>query len=124
MVWSLLCPSLCPRGSLYHLPPPYANQRDNKKPLVTIEDDKGPYVAVRLMSPLLYQLSYTARKNGTQPGGMVQECSKECLQLGSGSFGSICDFLSYKILLSPFTCWFCPIVPVNSAHDSSASFLL
>ena len=34
------------------------------------------------MSPLLYQLSYTARRDGTQPGGMVQECSKECLQLG------------------------------------------
>ena len=31
------------------------------------------------MSPLLYQLSYTARKDGTEPGEMIQECSGECL---------------------------------------------
>jgi hypothetical protein len=76
------------------------------------------------MSPLLYQLSYTARRDGTQPGGMVQECSKECLQLGSGNFGSICGCSSNTILLLLATCWFCPIDSVNSAHDSSASFLL
>jgi hypothetical protein len=55
---------------------------------------------------------------------MVQECSKECLQLGSGKFGSICGCSSNTILLLLVTCWFCPIVSVNSAHDSSASFLL
>jgi hypothetical protein len=30
---------------------------------------------------------------------MVQECSKECLQLGSGNFGSICCLSSNTILL-------------------------
>ena len=76
------------------------------------------------MSPLLYQLSYTARWDGTQPGVMVQECSKECLQLGIGKFGSICGYSSNTILLLLVTCWFCPTVSVNSAHDSSTSFLL
>ena len=76
------------------------------------------------MSPLLYQLSYTARRDGMQPGGMVQECSKECLQLGIDKFGSICGYSSNTIFLLLVTCWFCPIVPVNSAHDSFASFLL
>ena len=55
---SLMCPKLCPRGSLYHLPPPTANQRGNKKPLVTIEDYKGPFVEPEFTKPLLYQLSY------------------------------------------------------------------
>ena len=76
------------------------------------------------MSPLLYQLSYTARRDGTQPGVMVQECSKECLQLGSGSFGAICIFSATTTLLLLLRYWFRPIFPVNSAHDSSASFLL
>jgi len=65
MVCRRLCPWLCPRASLYHLPPPYVTQRDNRKPLVTIEDHKGFSISDRLMSPLLYQLSYTARKDGT-----------------------------------------------------------
>ena len=34
--------------------PPPVTQRGNKKPLVTIEDDKGPFVAVRFRKPLLY----------------------------------------------------------------------
>jgi hypothetical protein len=55
---------------------------------------------------------------------MVQECSKECLQLDSGKFGSIRGCSSNTILLLLVTCWFCLIVSVNSAHDSSASFLL
>jgi hypothetical protein len=32
-----------------------------------------------LMSPLLYQLSYTAREDGTYPGARIQEWFKECL---------------------------------------------
>ncbi len=53
-------PISVPATAIYHLPPPYANQRGKKKPLVTIEDYKGPFVAARLMSPLLCRLSYTA----------------------------------------------------------------
>jgi hypothetical protein len=56
------------------------------------------------MSPLLYQLSYTARWDGTQPGVMVQECSKVCLQLGSGSFGAICIFSATTTLLLLASC--------------------
>jgi hypothetical protein len=31
------------------------------------------------MSPLLYQLSYTAREDGTYPGDRIQEWFEECL---------------------------------------------
>jgi hypothetical protein len=31
------------------------------------------------MSPLLYQLSYTARKDGKLPREMIQECFRDCL---------------------------------------------
>jgi hypothetical protein len=34
-------PTLCPRGHLTHLIPPYVTPRDNEKPLVTIDDYKG-----------------------------------------------------------------------------------
>jgi len=49
-----MCPFLCPRRAIYRLPPPYANQRGNEKPLVTIEDYKGFLVAVRFRKPLFY----------------------------------------------------------------------
>ena len=54
-------PVIVPARGFISPPSPYANQRGNKNPLVTTEDYKGSFVAVRLMSPLLYQLSYTAR---------------------------------------------------------------
>jgi len=49
---SFLCQSLCPRVDLDHLPSPYTNQSGKEKPLVTINDYKGPFVTVQVTYPL------------------------------------------------------------------------
>ena len=59
-----LCPSLCPRGSQYHPTTPRhppSTYEKNKKPLVTIEDYKGPFVARKFRKSLLYPTELRGR---------------------------------------------------------------
>ena len=65
-------------GRTYFASP--ATQRGNKKPLVTIDDHKRPFVAVRLMSPLLYQLSYTGLESGLSK--LQEPCVRELTPQG------------------------------------------
>ena len=81
-----MCPSLCPRAALYHLLPPYVTQRGHERPLVTIEDYKGFFAAVRFTKPLLYQLSYAGAgliwrsyRGGSK--GMPEHCALEIFSL-------------------------------------------
>jgi hypothetical protein len=86
------------------------------------------------MSPLLYQLSYTARRDSTQyafPTNRHKSCGlgyrndlESVYTVDTDSFGAISRLLKNTILLLLLPCWFSIPVPIHSAHDTSASFVL
>jgi hypothetical protein len=67
------------------------------------------------MSPLLYQLSYTARKDGTQSSSRIQEWFGECLARITPSARQV----GLEALSSKFWVLSCPELTQNSALRTS-----